>query len=702
MAVISRLSSCLLLLAVLSVLPSLSSAWSTGSGTCYANATAVTSQTGRHPLTPQLGFYLDFPLHYSPGSALQVSITNALKNPDITSFNGMLLYALDAQGVRQGTWADAAGATTNMVNAVEARLDSASSRYYCGSPGTTLTHSTGVQKKLGTSFSWTAPSSDVGRLTFVGLVEYSGAYYYTQVLTPWPVCPEGDNSCSGFDPGSLPAGPLPTPPAPSSGMPFGLAPIDQTACGNFTPVANAVVPAGFCASVYAASNVVTRPRGLYVTSWGDLLVLETGGSGGSGVSVLRDVNEDGVITSNERFRILSLPDLNHGLYVHDGFLYVSSPNTVWRVAFDARDALRGLRAQDAAVVVRNIPGGGHSTRTVLVSHDSRWLYVSIGSAGNLDDDDSRSRVNRYDLGRGVPAGGWQWNSYDNSDGAVQAFARGLRNEVGLVLDLQGDVWGAMNADDNLNRPDLGGYAIHNDNPAERIDHLRERDREDGWYGYPYCWAADILSQHANGDLFGWGGDGRNWYQEQYTDAWCRQHTLPASYALQAHTAPLGLLHYDGRGRYAFPPEYYNQIFVAEHGSWNSDTPRGYKLARIGTDPMGEALASTSRDFFAYRGPGAISNAWPIRPVDIRVGPEGELYVSSDSNGGSVIVIRHIKSRHTTVTPPVAVSAGYNYSTVGGPTKITADFSFDRAPHPSSGANFRWAVGERRAPGPGRV
>ena len=207
---------------------------------------------------------------------------------------------------------------------------------------------------------------------------------------------------------------------------------------------------------------------------------------------------------------------------------------------------------------------------------------------------------------------------------------------------------------------------------------------------PFCWAADILANHSNGQIFAWGGDGKNWYRDgEHSDAWCRENTIPPSYALQAHTAPLGLVFYDGRGRYAFPPEYYNQIFVAEHGSWNSDSPRGYKVARIGTDERGEALASTSRDFFAYKGPGA---PWPgqnpVRPVEVRVGPEGEMYVSSDSSS-QIIVIRHINDRHTPVLMPQLVSSGYTYSTIGGPTKATAEFSFDE---PRTQGTYRWLPG----------
>ena len=682
----------LVLLSLLSLFTS-TSAWSTGSGTCYARTDAVTRQTGRHPLTPNLGFYLDLPLQYKAGAPMTVVVANSGKNAStITHFNGFLLYATDPDGVRVGRWAEFPNlATTDLVNAVEAEA-MASGKFACDrAEGGTITHSTGGAKKIGLTLTFTPPADATRPLTFYGLVEFSSTLYYTQVLTPIRVCPPNDQSCTSFDPSTLPNGPLPAVPSPNTNaLPFGLSDIDSTACAGFAPVPNAVVPPGFCASFYTASGVVNRPRGIYVTDRGDLLVLETGNP--TGVSVLRDLNGDGVISKDEYTRIFTQSGLNHGLYVHAGYMYVTSPNTVWRLPFNSSRPTAVLTAASATVVVKNIPGGGHSTRTPLVSHDGRWLYVSVGSAGNLDNDDSRSRVIRYDLTRPIPTGGWQWNDYAQSAGAVQAFARGLRNEVGLTLDLQGDVWGCMNADDNLNRPDLGGYTIHNDNPAERVDHLREQNMG-GWYGYPYCWAADILAGHRNGDLFGWGGDGKDWYKQEYTDDWCRDNTIPASYALQAHTAPLGLLFYDGRGRYAFPPEYFNQLFLALHGSWNSDTPRGYKVTRIGTDPRGEALASTSRDFLAYRGPGAISNAWPHKPADVRVGPQGELFVSSPDSS-QILVIRYNNPERSPVTIPRAMGAGYNYTTVGGPTRAVADFTFDRRPANASDAVFKWLEGDR--------
>ena len=45
----------------------------------------------------------------------------------------------------------------------------------------------------------------------------------------------------------------------------------------------------------------------------------------------------------------------------------------------------------------------------------------------------------------------------------------------------------------------------------------------------------------------------------------------------AHVAPLGMRFYTGS---MFPPEYKNQIFVAEHGSWNQSEPIGYGVVLV--------------------------------------------------------------------------------------------------------------------------
>ena len=46
--------------------------------------------------------------------------------------------------------------------------------------------------------------------------------------------------------------------------------------------------------------------------------------------------------------------------------------------------------------------------------------------------------------------------------------------------------------------------------------------------------------------------------------------------LGAHVAPLGVKFYTGT---AFPEAYRDQVFIAEHGSWNRKEKSGYRITR---------------------------------------------------------------------------------------------------------------------------
>ena len=50
-------------------------------------------------------------------------------------------------------------------------------------------------------------------------------------------------------------------------------------------------------------------------------------------------------------------------------------------------------------VVKDLPGGGHGSRTPLVKKEGNdiWLYITIGSAGNVDENYSRSNMMRYNV-----------------------------------------------------------------------------------------------------------------------------------------------------------------------------------------------------------------------------------------------------------------------------------------------------------------
>jgi glucose/arabinose dehydrogenase len=76
----------------------------------------------------------------------------------------------------------------------------------------------------------------------------------------------------------------------------------------------------------------------------------------------------------------------------------------------------------------------------------------------------------------------------------------------------------------------------------------------------------------------------------------------------------------------FPAEYQNQIFIAEHGSWNRTTPLGYRIsvARLDADSK-----VTRYEIFA-EGWLQGAKAWG-RPADVEVMPDGALLVSDDES-----------------------------------------------------------------------
>jgi glucose/arabinose dehydrogenase len=77
----------------------------------------------------------------------------------------------------------------------------------------------------------------------------------------------------------------------------------------------------------------------------------------------------------------------------------------------------------------------------------------------------------------------------------------------------------------------------------------------------------------------------------------------------------------------FPEAYRNQIFIAEHGSWNRSTPVGYRVVVARPREQGDKR----QEVFAEGWLKPDGHAWG-RPVDVIVAPDGSLLVSDDKAG----------------------------------------------------------------------
>jgi hypothetical protein len=76
----------------------------------------------------------------------------------------------------------------------------------------------------------------------------------------------------------------------------------------------------------------------------------------------------------------------------------------------------------------------------------------------------------------------------------------------------------------------------------------------------------------------------------------------------------------------WPAEYGGAVFVAEHGSWNRDTPIGYRIAAVQLSPDGRSIVG--HQLFAEWWLRSDSEAWG-RPVGLLRLPDGSMLVGDD-------------------------------------------------------------------------
>ena len=268
-----------------------------------------------------------------------------------------------------------------------------------------------------------------------------------------------------------------------------------------------------------------------------------------------------------------------GLAFHKGYLYIANTNGVVRVQLDAQGVASG-----SPVSLNSLPGGGHSTRTIVFGADSA-MYVSVGSSCNLcvETDSERASVMRF--------------NEDGSGGRV--FSRGLRNAVGLAVNPSTQkLWVSQNERDDVT-PD------HQNLPPEEINILQ--DGKD--YGWPYCYSLN----------------GAPVPNPEYNDTSRCATTVTAALEMQAHSAPLGMTFLDKAT--LLPAEYRGDLLVAFHGSWDRDQPTGAKVVRV---KIAGGVPTGAEDFVTgwQRADGS---RWG-RPADVQVYKDGSVLISDDQSG----------------------------------------------------------------------
>jgi glucose/arabinose dehydrogenase len=333
--------------------------------------------------------------------------------------------------------------------------------------------------------------------------------------------------------------------------------------GQALPLDKIKLPPGFSISIYATG--VRNAREMALGANGTLFV----GSMNAG-NVYAVVDRDKDYKADEVIKIAEGLEMPSGIAFRDGSLYVAEISRVTR--YDNIESK--LKNPPKPVVVNDkFPRDRHHGWKFIAFGPDGMLYVPVGAPCNVCRVDERHGViNRM-----------------KADGSgLEVFATGVRNSVGFDWHPETkELWFTDNGRDGM------GDNI----PPDELNYAPRKGMN---FGFPDCHAGMIRDPE-----FG---------QEP-----CDKFSPPAM-NLTPHGAAIGMRFYTGS---MFPPEYRNQIFIAEHGSWNRSTPIGYRVmvARlegnkpVKYEPFAEGWLQGSR-------------AWG-RPADVLVMPDGSLLVADD-------------------------------------------------------------------------
>ncbi len=401
-------------------------------------------------------------------------------------------------------------------------------------------------------------------------------------------------SCSGSDPEPAQFGPTPNLPEQSRGLLPNIKVFEPAGWGNDRPT----VPAGY--KIEAIATDLKIPRQTLVLPNGDILVAEGKGGGdapamrpkdiiagfvkkkgsssvkgGDRLTLLRDADGDG------RYEVRSIfaDNLNapYGLALVGNALFVANQDAL--VRFDYRPGQAVASGPPTKII--DLPSyiNHHWTKAMTASADGRFLYIGIGSNSNIGE-----RGISAEEGRAMV---WQ---VDVATGAYRPYATGLRNPTALAVQPgSGQLWAVVNERDELG-PNL-------------VPDYLTAVRAGGFYGWPYAyWGQNVDPRIKPG-------------KPEKVRA-----TLRPDYSLGSHHAPLGIAFSTAvmGGNFA------NGAFVGEHGSWNRETPVGYRVVFVpfrGGQPAGNPVEFVSGFLKDGKARG--------RPVGVTVDPRGALIVADD-------------------------------------------------------------------------
>lgn len=331
------------------------------------------------------------------------------------------------------------------------------------------------------------------------------------------------------------------------------------------PLENIKLPPGFKIEVFA--DGLPNARTLALGDEGTVFV----GTRKSSVYAIRDNDGDGEV--DEKHQIASGLNMPNGIAFYQGALFVAEVERILR--FDAIE--NQLKNPPKPVVIHDdLPiETHHGWRSIAFGPDER-LYIAIGAPCNICLEEGYAQIRSM--------------KPDGSD--EKRVAQGIRNSVGFNWHPEtGELWFTDNGRDWLG----------DDSPPGELNRVEKPGQH---FGFPYCHGGTVPDPEF-GQLKS-----------------CQEFTPPAQ-PLGPHVAPLGMLFYSGQ---QFPEKYRNQIFIAEHGSWNRSQKIGYRITLV-TLKDNQAISYEPFAEGWLQG----ETAWG-RPAYLLELPDGSLLLSDDQAG----------------------------------------------------------------------
>ncbi len=361
------------------------------------------------------------------------------------------------------------------------------------------------------------------------------------------------------------------------------------------------VPPGFAIRIFA--TVPGGPRLMTVGPDGWIYVALMGSGQ---IARLPDRDHNGLADGVEI--VASGLNQPHGLEFYNGWMYVAENDKIERLADQNNDGIYETRQ----LVTNNIPGaGGHSSRTLHFGPDGK-LYVTAGSSCNVcvETDPRRAAMLRFNPDGSIPSDNPFATDPDVRKRPVWAW--GMRNAVDFLWTPLGALWAST----------MGSDGLGDNVPPEVMINVVQKG---GWYGWPYCYNPKLgLNQPPQPEV----PDTRVTLPPGMS---CSQ-AIPALLTDVAHSAPIGM---SLAANSSFPASEKGDLFIAQHGSWNTSDPANYRDCKVERVIVQNGAVVGSETFAnGWRAPGKLCGdpvTWG-RPAGITFGSDGAMYISDDAGG----------------------------------------------------------------------